>query len=68
MFLKIILDLIIYFIFLFKECSQSCDFWHCCELQRTVSFIFFNQLKGALQGLRRFLPTESPLEMMKNAF
>ena len=28
----------------------------------------FNLFKGALLGLRRFLATESPLKMMKNAF
>ena len=27
-----------------------------------------SDLKGALSGLRHFLPTESPLKMMKNAF
>ena len=27
-----------------------------------------SQLKGALSSLRRFLATESPLKMMKNAF
>ena len=26
------------------------------------------EIKGALSGLRRFLATESPLKMMKNAF
>ena len=26
------------------------------------------KMKGALSGLRQFLPTESPLKMMKNAF
>ena len=25
-------------------------------------------IKGALSGLRQFLPTESPLKIMKNAF
>ena len=28
----------------------------------------YRKVKGALEGLRQFLATENPLEMMKNTF
>ena len=28
----------------------------------------YRKVKGALEGLRQFLATQNPLEMMKNAF
>ena len=30
--------------------------------------LYFRPIKGALSGLRQFLATKSPLQMMKNAF
>ena len=33
-----------------------------------ISSKYENSVKGALSGLRQFLATESPLEMMKDAF
>ena len=34
----------------------------------SVHHFVFYRFKGTLSGLRRFLPTESPLKMMKKLF
>ena len=48
----------------FKMMMQS--HLHVCFFK--IFFIKRALLKGALEGLRQFLVTESPLKMMKNAF
>ena len=40
-----------------------------CVVTVTINVkVFFLFIKGALSSLRRFLVTESPLKMIKNAF
>ena len=39
-----------------------------CEVKNQLTFYQVRWFKGALSGLRKFLATESPLKMMKNAF
>ena len=39
-----------------------------CEVKNQLTFYQVRWFKDALSGLRKFLATESPLKMMKNAF
>ena len=56
---------------IFQEVKTKCRFslyMFKFILKNTKDHLRLRQLKGALSGLRQFLATESPSQMMKNAF